>query len=107
MPFNPPSAVAASPSLQSSGSTPGAAALDLEVLSDLGAAARRLDQIADRTTSGGAEAASKTVDAILAQVRSEGDQALLDLSERFDGVRPDPLRIPIPQAHLRAGCHHP
>jgi len=89
--------VAASPSLQSSGSTPGAAALDLEVLSDLGAAARRLDQIADRTISGGAEAASKTVDAILAQVRREGDQALLELSERFDGVRPDPLRIPIQQ----------
>ena len=89
--------MAASPSLHPSGSTPGAAALDLEVLSDLGAAARRLDQIADRTNSGQAEAAIKTVDAILAQVRSEGDQALLELSERFDGVRPDPLRIPIQQ----------
>ena len=89
--------MAASPSLHPSGSTPGAAALDLEVLGDLGAAARRLDQIADRTNSGQAEAAIKTVDAILAQVRSEGDQALLDLSERFDGVRPDPLRIPIQQ----------
>ena len=89
--------MAASPSLHPSGSTPGAAALDLEVLSDLGAAARRLDQIADRTNSGQAEAAIKTVDSILAQVRSEGDQALLELSERFDGVRPDPLRIPIEQ----------
>lgn len=97
MPFNPSSAVAASPSLHPSGRTPGAAALELEVLSDLAAAARRLDQIADRTNSGQAEAAIKTVDAILAQVRTEGDRALLDLSERFDGVRPDPLRIPLQQ----------
>ncbi|MFM7634784.1 MAG: histidinol dehydrogenase, partial [Cyanobacteriota bacterium] len=34
------------------------------------------------------------VEAILAQVRDQGDAALLELSERFDGVRPDPLRIP-------------
>ncbi|MFM7266671.1 MAG: histidinol dehydrogenase, partial [Cyanobium sp.] len=27
-------------------------------------------------------------------MRNGGDQALLDLSERFDGLRPDPLRIP-------------
>ena len=100
--------MAASPSLHPSGSTPAAAfppkadppatgldagALDLEALSDLEAAARRLDQIANRTNSGQAEAAITTVDAILAQVRDQGDQALLDLSERFDGVRPDPLRI--------------
>ena len=104
MPFNPPSAVAASPSQHPSGRTPGAAALELEVLSDLAAAARRLDEIADRTNSGQAEAAIKTVDAILAQVRSEGDRALLDLSERFDGVRPDPLRIPIEQ--IQAAWNH-
>lgn len=34
-----------------------------------------------------------TVDAILEQVRSQGEEALLDLTERFDGVRPDPVKI--------------
>jgi acyl dehydratase len=34
------------------------------------------------------------VAAILAEVRERGDAALLDFSERFDGLRPDPLRVP-------------
>jgi histidinol dehydrogenase len=34
------------------------------------------------------------VGAIIARVREAGDAALLDLAERFDGVRPDPLEIP-------------
>jgi len=34
------------------------------------------------------------VRAILDDVRARGDAALLDLTERFDGVRPDPLRVP-------------
>jgi histidinol dehydrogenase len=66
----------------------------LTVLRDLEAAAQRLDQIAERTSSGQADAAAQTVDQILNQVRDQGDRALLDLTERFDGVRPDPLRIP-------------
>ncbi|MFN5695553.1 MAG: histidinol dehydrogenase, partial [Cyanobacteriota bacterium] len=32
--------------------------------------------------------------AILDQVRRQGDQALIELTQRFDGVRPDPLLIP-------------
>ncbi len=35
-----------------------------------------------------------TVDGILARVRTEGDAALLDLTEKFDGVRPDPVKVP-------------
>ncbi len=31
---------------------------------------------------------------ILEQVRQQGDRALMELTERFDGIRPDPLRIP-------------
>jgi len=31
---------------------------------------------------------------ILGRVRAEGDAALLDFSERFDGVRPEALRVP-------------
>lgn len=34
------------------------------------------------------------MEAILQQVRTGGDEAVLALSEKFDGVRPDPLRIP-------------
>jgi histidinol dehydrogenase len=37
------------------------------------------------------------VASILEQVRRGGDGALLELSERFDGVRPDPLRVPAEQ----------
>jgi histidinol dehydrogenase len=69
-------------------------ALDLMVLRDTEAAGTRLEAIADRTGGGQSREAAERVDAILEQVRLEGDAALLELSERFDGVRPDPLRIP-------------
>jgi histidinol dehydrogenase len=62
-------------------------------LRDRHAAAERLAAIAERTSGAQMAEAATRVDAILEQVRREGDQALLDLSERFDGVRPDPLRI--------------
>lgn len=35
-----------------------------------------------------------TVQEILADVRTRGDEAVRDLTERFDGVRPDALRVP-------------
>ena len=31
---------------------------------------------------------------IVADVRERGDEALLEYTERFDGVRPDPIRVP-------------
>jgi len=68
--------------------------LHLQVLHDLAIAGERLEAIAQRTGSGQSADAAQRVDAILAQVRSQGDAALLDLTERFDGVRPDPLRVP-------------
>lgn len=37
-----------------------------------------------------------TVDDILTQVREGGDEAVLDLTERFDEVRPDPIKVPPP-----------
>lgn len=52
---------------------------------------------------------------ILAAVRIRGDAAVLDYAERFDGIRPDPLRVP-PEAceraltgldlHVRAALDH-
>ncbi|MEO5678790.1 MAG: histidinol dehydrogenase [Acidimicrobiales bacterium] len=42
----------------------------------------------------GVGAPVQAVRAILDDVRGRGDAALLDLTERFDGVRPEPLRVP-------------
>ena len=57
-------------------------------------AARRLEAIAARTEGGAMREQQERVAAILERVRIEGDGALLALTEQFDGVRPDPLRIP-------------
>ena len=62
-------------------------------LKDPGEASLRLRAIAERTTGAQMAAAMQSVDAIVQQVIEQGDGALLSLSERFDGVRPDPLRI--------------
>jgi len=35
-----------------------------------------------------------TVRGIVSDVRDRGDEALLEYTERFDGVRPDPIRVP-------------
>ncbi|MFM7085580.1 MAG: histidinol dehydrogenase [Cyanobium sp.] len=64
------------------------------------AACRRLEAIAARTDGERLQEEERNVAEILRQVRRDGDRALLELSERFDGLRPDPLRIPIEQ--LRA-----
>jgi histidinol dehydrogenase len=66
----------------------------IAVLRDAEQAAQRLEAIAQRTSGEQSREAAARVEAILEQVRLEGDRALLELSERFDGVRPDPLRIP-------------
>jgi len=64
------------------------------VLHDLDAAGLRLEAIAARTGEGQTQLACQQVEAILARVKREGDGALFELTEQFDGVRPDPLRIP-------------
>ena len=53
----------------------------------------RLDAIMSR---GGtfSDEVDATVDDILARVRAEGDAALLALTEKYDGVRPDPVKVP-------------
>ncbi|MEB3275831.1 MAG: histidinol dehydrogenase, partial [Cyanobacteriota bacterium] len=63
-------------------------------LQDAALASERLQAIAARTSGAQMAEAAQRVDAIVAQVARRGDQALLELSERFDGVRPDPLLIP-------------
>lgn len=75
------------------------AALSIAILRDSSAdgksqAAERLVAIAGRTSGGQMGEETARVEEILSQVRQQGDRALLELTERFDGVRPDPLRIP-------------
>ena len=71
-------------------------ALSISCLRDDGsnAAADRLATIAERTSGGRLREEMVRVEEILSRVQAEGDAALMELTERFDGVRPDPLRIP-------------
>ena len=71
-------------------------ALSISCLRDDGsnAAADRLGTIAERTSGGRLREEMVRVEEILSRVQAEGDAALMELTERFDGVRPDPLRIP-------------
>ncbi|MFO0033493.1 MAG: histidinol dehydrogenase [Cyanobacteriota bacterium] len=57
-------------------------------------AAARLQEIAARTEGAQMRLEEERVEQILERVRQEGDGALLSLTEAFDGVRPDPLRVP-------------
>jgi histidinol dehydrogenase len=77
-----------------SSSSREAAGLAIPCLRDAASAGERLAAIAGRTSGGRLAREEAAVAAILEQVRGGGDAALLELSERFDGVRPDPLRIP-------------
>ena len=71
----------------------------LPCLRDPAAAAERLARIAKRTEGPRLRQEEEKVAHLLERVRLEGDGALLSLSEEFDGVRPDPLRVP--EARLR------
>ena len=53
----------------------------------------RLDAILSRDATF-SDAVDATVDDILAQVNDDGDAAVQALTERFDGVRPDPMKVP-------------
>jgi len=65
----------------------------LKVLGDSPQAEERLDAIAARTEGDGQAEAARQVEAILAEVRQDGDRALRRLTERFDGVGLDDLRV--------------
>lgn len=75
-------------------STPAQENLAVTRLDDGEAAGRRLEAIAQRTGGAQSREAADRVDGILEQVKLRGDGALLEFSERFDGFRPDPLRVP-------------
>ncbi|MCP9930256.1 histidinol dehydrogenase [Cyanobium sp. AMD-g] len=82
--------------------------LRIACLRDGRLAGERLEAIAARTEGDQMQQAEATVAAILAEVRQRGDAALLEFSERFDGLRPDPIRVP-PEclAQAWAACPEP
>ena len=53
-----------------------------------------LERISNRTSGAEQEKAKVTVEKILHEVKSKGDQALIDYTERFDGFKPEPLSVP-------------
>ena len=63
----------------------------IDAISD---AEQRLDQIATRTAGQSQRDAAKSVESILSRVRGDGDQALMELTQQFDGFVPDPLQVP-------------
>ena len=64
----------------------------------------RLRALFDRSASFD-EDVTQAAQSVLAEVQAHGDAALLDLSERFDGVRPQPLRMSAEElAAARAGA---
>ncbi len=73
----------------------------LKLLSDPRAAAPLLVAIENRTESPKLQEVRFTVDSIIELVKQEGDKALRDYTERFDGVAINELRVP-PEALERA-----
>ncbi|NBV69292.1 MAG: histidinol dehydrogenase [Synechococcaceae bacterium WB4_2_0805] len=73
----------------------------LKLLSDPRAAAPLLVAIENRTESPKLQKVRFTVDSIIERVKREGDKALRDYTERFDGVAINELRVP-PEALERA-----
>ena len=73
----------------------------LKLLSDPRAAAPLLVAIENRTESPKLHEVRFTVDSIIERVKREGDKALRDYTERFDGVAINELRVP-PEALERA-----
>lgn len=65
----------------------------IRCISTAAQAERELDRLSARTSGSTQIEAEQTVQAILEQIKAEGDQALISLTERFDGFRPDPLQI--------------
>ena len=65
----------------------------LRCLHDVTTAEQALDRLAKRTTGEAQQQAADTVEQILSQVKDQGDRALIELTERFDRFRPEPLQV--------------
>lgn len=61
---------------------------------DLDNAKAELQRLSNRTNSVAQKEAIHTVDCILEEIRTNGDNALIQFTEKFDGFKPDPLKVP-------------
>ena len=64
-----------------------------QTISDLGLASDALLRISQRTSGDKQEQAKSTVEKILQDVKTQGDNALIHYTEHFDGFKPEPLEI--------------
>jgi histidinol dehydrogenase len=65
----------------------------LRIVRDLDRAQTELKRLSSRTTQTQQGEARERVEAILAAVRDRGDAAIADITERFDGFRPEPMAV--------------
>ncbi len=65
----------------------------MRTTSDLEEARSEIQRISKRTSGDEQEKAIETVTAILADVKKNGDQALISYTEKFDGFTPEPLLV--------------
>ena len=63
--------------------------------------AEHLEAVLGRSASFSPEV-DATVRDILDAVQQRGDAAALDFTERFDGVRPNPVKVPVPELEAAA-----
>ena len=65
----------------------------MRCISDLELASEALVRISQRTSGDKQEDAKNTVEKILHDVKTQGDQALIHYTECFDGFKPEPLEV--------------
>ena len=70
------------------------AGFSLRIVRDPEQAKGELQRLVQRTAHAQQREAQGRVDTILSEVRSRGDAAVVEFTERFDGFRPDPVAVP-------------
>ena len=70
------------------------AGFSLRIVRDREQAKTELLRLVKRTSNAQQRDAQARVDTILTEVRSRGDAAVVEFTERFDGFRPEPVAVP-------------
>ena len=66
----------------------------MRVVTDPEQAEQQLRRLSSRTVSAQQSEARQAVDNILSSVREQGDAAVRELTQRFDGFRPESFAVP-------------
>ena len=70
------------------------AGFSLRIVRDPEQAKGELQRLVQRTAHAQQREAQGRVDTILTEVRTRGDAAVIEFTERFDGFRPEPVAVP-------------